>query len=168
MTDDRLKEQFLDIFEKHIGIIIKIARVYTKVAQDREDLMNDIALELWKSFKNFNGDAKISTWMYRVALNTSMNFKRKRKHESLFFSLNNYPREEYSTWLIEPDPSPESDLLYRCIDELNEINKAIIMIYLDGKSHGEIANITGISKTNVGTRIGRIKEQLRNLVITQN
>lgn len=168
MTDDRLKEQFLDIFEKHIGIIIKIARVYTKVAQDREDLMNDIALELWKSFKNFNGDAKISTWMYRVALNTSMNFKRKRKHESLFFSLNDYPKEEYSTWLIEPDPSPESDLLYRCIDELNEINKAIILLYLDGKSHDEIADITGISKTNVGTRIGRIKEQLRNLVITQN
>jgi len=168
MTDDRLKEQFLDILEKNIGIIIKVARVYTKVAQDREDLMNDITLELWKSFNSFNGDAKISTWIYRVALNTSMNFKRKRKNESLFFSLNDFRKTEYSPWLIEPEHSTDSDILYRCIDELNEINKAIILLYLDGNSHDEISEITGISKSNVGTRIGRIKEQLRHLVITKN
>lgn len=165
MNDNNLKEQFLDIFEKNIGIIIKISRVYTKVAQDREDLINDITLELWKSFKNFKGESKVSTWFYRVALNTAMNYKRKRMKDSLFSSINDFKSGDISPWLIEQNNSAESEILYQCIDELNEINKAIILLYLDGNSHDEIAEITGISKTNVGTRIGRIKEQIKNIAI---
>jgi len=167
MTDDKIKEQFLDILEKNIGILLKVSRVYTKVAQDREDLLNDITLELWKSFKSFNGNSKISTWIYRVALNTSMNYKRKKRNDSLFVSLNDFKKEDIFPWLIEQDNSSELEVLYNCIDELNEINKAIILLYLDGKSHDEISEIMGISKTNVGTRIGRIKEQIRNLAITK-
>lgn len=162
MTDS--KEQFLNMLEKHIGIIIKISRVYAKVEQDREDLINDITLELWKSFKNFKGDSKISTWIYRVALNISMNYKRNRKNASLFYSINDFKKEDIQPWLIEHDNSPELEVLYDCIDELEEINKAIILLYLDGNAHEEIAEIIGISKTNVGTRIGRIKDQIRNLV----
>lgn len=161
MTDN--KEQFLNILEKNIGILIKVTRVYTKVAQDREDLINDITLELWKSFKSFNGDSKISTWIYRVAINTSMNYKRKNKNDSLFVSLNDFKKEDIFLWLTEQDNSSEIEILYDCIDELNEINKAIILLYLDGNSHDEISEIMGISKTNVGTRISRIKEQIRNL-----
>jgi RNA polymerase sigma factor (sigma-70 family) len=161
MTDN--KEQFLNILEKNIGILIKVTRVYTKVAQDREDLINDITLELWKSFKSFNGDSKISTWIYRVAINTSMNYKRKNKNDSLFVSLNDFKKEDIYLWLTEQDNSSEIEILYDCIDELNEINKAIILLYLDGNSHDEISEIMGISKTNVGTRISRIKEQIRNL-----
>jgi RNA polymerase sigma factor (sigma-70 family) len=167
MTDDKIKEQFLFILEKNIGIIIKISRAYTKIAQDREDLINDITLELWKSFKNFNGDSKISTWIYRVALNTSMNYKRKRKNHTLFSSINDF-KTETSEWLYEQDNSEESEILFRCIDDLNELNKAIILLYLDGNSHDNISEITGISKTNVGTRIGRIKDQIRNLAIKKS
>jgi RNA polymerase sigma-70 factor (ECF subfamily) len=161
MTDN--KEQFLNILEKNIGILIKVTRVYTKVAQDREDLINDITLELWKSFKSFNGDSKISTWIYRVAINTSMNYKRKNRNDSLFVSLNDFKKDDIHLWLTEQDNSLEIEILYDCIDELNEINKAIILLYLDGNSHDEISEIMGISKTNVGTRISRIKEQIRNL-----
>ena len=164
MNEDRIKEQFLDILKRNIGIIIKISRVYTKVERDKEDLINDITLELWKSFKSFNGNSKISTWIYRVALNTSMNYKRKKRNDTLFSSINDF-KTETSEWLYEQDDSEQSEILYRCIDELNEINKVIILLYLDGNSHDEISEITGISKTNVGTRIGRIKEQIRNLVI---
>ena len=167
MTDTKLKNDFLDIFEKNIGIIIKISRGFTTIAQDREDLINDIALELWKSFKNFNGNSKISTWIYRVALNTSMNYKRKKKNDSLFFSLNDFKKDDTFPWLIEQDNSSDIEVLYQCINELNEINKAIILLYLDGNSHDEIADITGISKTNVGTRIGRIKEQIKNLATSK-
>ena len=166
MTD--IKEQFLDVLEKNIGIIIKIARVYTKVKQDREDLINDITLELWKSFKNFNGDSKISTWMYRVALNISMNYKRKKKNDTLFHSINDFKKEGTHTWLIEQDNSSDLGAIYDCIDKLNEINKAIILLYLDGNSHDEISEIIGISKTNVGTRISRIKEQIRDLIKSKN
>lgn len=165
MTDN--KDQFLNILEKNIGIILKISRVYTKIEQDREDLINDIILELWKSFKNFKGDSKISTWIYRVALNVSMNYKRNRKNNSLFYSINDFQKEEIQSWLIEQDNSSELEILYNCIDELGEINKAIILLYLDGNSHDEISEIIGISKTNVGTRISRIKEQIRNLVVSK-
>jgi RNA polymerase sigma-70 factor (ECF subfamily) len=164
MTDNRQKDQFLDILEKNIGIIIKIARAYSKTPHDKEDLINDITLELWKSFGRFKGDSKISTWIYRIALNTSMNSKRKREKDRLFF-LDDLKHIENLIWLIEQPDSSHSEILYQCIDELNQLNKAIILLYLDGNSHDEISNITGISKTNVGTRIGRIKEQIKNLAI---
>ena len=167
MTDSRQKDQFLDILEKNIGIIIKIARAYANTIHDKEDLINDITLELWKSFGQFKGDSKISTWIYRVALNISMNYKRKKEKDKLLF-LDDLKQFESLSWLIEQQDSSHSDILYQCIDELNELNKAIIMLYLDGNSHDEISDITGISKTNVGTRIGRIKEQIKNLAITKN
>jgi RNA polymerase sigma-70 factor (ECF subfamily) len=169
MTKDNVSEQFLSIFEENTGIIIKISRAFTNTSHDREDLINDIALELWKSFEKFKGDSKVSTWIYRVALNTSMNYKRKKKKDSLFYSINDFKKDEIIPWLIqqEQESSSELELLYTCIDELNEINKAIILLYLDGNSHDEISEIMGISKTNVGTRISRIKEQIKNLAITK-
>src|SRR6056297_2082398 len=165
MTDT--KEQFVDILEKNIGIIMKIARVYTSIEQDCEDLINDITLELWKSFKNFKGKSKVSTWIYRVALNTSMNYQRKKKNDTLFSATNDF-KTETSEWLYQQDNSEQSKILYQCIDELNELNKAIILLYLDGNTHDDISEITGISKTNVGTRISRIKEQIKNLVTKKN
>jgi RNA polymerase sigma-70 factor (ECF subfamily) len=169
MKKDNVSEQFLSIFEDNAGIIIKISRAYTNTSHDREDLINDIALELWKSYDKFKGDSKISTWIYRVALNTSMNYKRKKKKDSLFYSINDFKKNEILPWLVEQEQenSSELELLYNCIDELNEINKAIILLYLDGNSHDEISEIMGISKTNVGTRISRIKEQIKNLAITK-
>ena len=167
MTDNRQKDQFLDILEKNIGIIIKIARAYSKTLPDKEDLINDITLELWKSFGRFKGNSKISTWIYRIALNTSMNYKRKREKDRLFF-LDDLKQIENLSWLIEQPDSSNSEILYQCIDELNQLNKAIILLYLDGNSHDEISEITGISKTNVGTRISRIKEEIKNLVISKN
>ena len=83
--------------------------------------------------------------------------------------MDDYKKEDVSKWLVEPeyDNSTETEILYQCIDELNEINKALILLYLDGKSHEEISDITGISKTNVGTRIGRIKDQIKNLATSK-
>lgn len=164
---DDIQEQFLYLLEKNIGMIIKISRAYVQVRQDREDLINDITFELWKSFKHFNGESKISTWIYRVALNTSMNYKRKNKNGTLLSSFNDLKEKDIGSWLSNEDNSSELEILYRCIDELSEINKAIILLYLDGNSHDEISEIIGISKTNVGTRISRIKEQIRTLAISK-
>jgi RNA polymerase sigma-70 factor (ECF subfamily) len=166
MTDNRQKDRFLDILEKNIGIIIKIARAYSRTVHDKEDLINDITLELWKSFAHFKGDSKISTWIYRVALNISMNYKRKKEKDNLLF-VDDLKQIENVTWLIEQPDSSHTEVLYQCIDELNQLNKAIILLYLDGNSHDEISDITGISKTNVGTRISRIKEQIKNLATTK-
>lgn len=166
MTNDKQKEQFVSDFEKNIGIILKISRAYTNTAYDREDLINDIALELWKSYPNFKGESKTSTWFYRIALNVSMNYKRKKKPNLLFFHEVN--QINISDWFNNDEDNKQINLLYECIEDLNEFNKAIIILYLDGNSHDEISMITGISKTNVGTRISRIKEQLREIFKQKN
>jgi len=162
MTDKLLKEQFVEIFKANIGIIFKISRAYTKTAADRDDLINDIALELWKAFPRFKGHSKISTWIYRIALNTSMNYKRSQKTELMFFS--DLKQIDNVSSLVDNEDNKNIDLLYSCIEDLDEINKAIIILYLDNNSHVEISEITGISKTNVGTRISRIKEHLKKSV----
>lgn len=166
MTENRQTDLFLDILEKNIGIILKISRAYTNSVHDKEDLINDITLELWKSFERFKGDSKISTWIYRVAINTSMNFNRKRKNEKLYFPTD-LKQFESKNWIMDPPDSSPSEILYQCIEELNHLNKAIILLYLDGNSHDHISEITGISKTNVGTRISRIKEQIKNLATSK-
>ena len=166
MTDKTLENQFIDVFQKNIGIILKISRAFTKNAHDREDLINDIAYELWKAFPGFQGQSKVSTWIYRVALNTSMNYKRKYKSKPVFFS--DIKENKNYTLLIEENNYEGIEKLYNCINDLNEINKVIIILYLDGKTHEEIAEITGISKTNTGTRISRIKEQLKEMINSKN
>ena len=169
MTGNYTEDEFLSILEKNSPIIIKISRAYTQVKEDREDLINDITLELWKSFKHFKGNASISTWIYRVALNVSMNYSKKKKKEPLWGSVNGrLTDKDVFHWLfIEENDFSEQEVLYDCINELDEINKAIILLYLDGNSHEEISNIMGITKTNVGTRIARIKEQLKRLANTK-
>ena len=160
MVDIQSHERFISLLEANLGIILKIAKAYTNTEQDREDLVNDIAYEMWKAFPNFKGKSKVSTWIYRVALNTAMNYRNntRKKRGFLQDAIGFYP-DEPST---EMDSNPQVELLYDCIAELDEFNKAIILLYLDGYKHDEIAEITGISKTNVGTRILRIKEQLRS------
>jgi RNA polymerase sigma-70 factor, ECF subfamily len=166
MTENRHKDLFLDILEKNIGIILKISRAYTKTVHDKEDLINDITLELWKSFGRFKGESKISTWIYRVAINTSMNFNRKKQNDKLYFPAD-LKQFDCPNWITEPMDFSHTEVLYECIDELNQLNKAIILLYLDGNSHDEISEITGISKTNVGTRISRIKELIKNLATSK-
>jgi len=163
MDDLRLHERFISLLEKNLGIILKISKAYTNTLQDREDLVNDIAYEMWKALPNFKGKSKVSTWIYRVALNTAMNYRNnsRKKRGFLQDAIGFYP-DEPST---ETDSSPQVELLYDCIAELDEFSKAIILLYLEGYRHDEIAEITGISKTNVGTRISRIKEQLKSKAI---
>jgi RNA polymerase sigma-70 factor (ECF subfamily) len=160
MVDIRIYERFIALLENNIGIVLKISKAYTNTAQDREDLINDIALELWKSFSTFKGKSKASTWVYRVALNTALNFRRGARKSTDFISgaidISDMERAD------EIDHDPLLDVLYECIAELDEFNKAIILLYLDGFRHEEIAEITGISRTNVGTRLSRIKEELRS------
>ena len=163
MVDHQLHERFITLLERNIGTILKISKAYSNTAQDREDLLNDIAFEMWKAFPSFKGKSKISTWVYRIALNTAMNFRRnnRRKREFIQSAIELHNSEQSS----EIDYNPLIEILYECVAELDEFSKAIVLLYLDGYKHDEIAEITGISKTNVGTRISRIKEQLKNSAI---
>ena len=163
-----IEKEFLSILEQNIGIIIKITNVYTHNEQDREDLMSDIIFELWKSFPGFKGDSKVSTWLYRVALNVSLKTKRKRDNNKLIFVDNilTYDRSVFIN--TSDDKASDISKLYKCIEDLNPLNKAIILLYLDEKSNEEIALITGLSRTNVSTRLNRIREQLKTCMIKTN
>ena len=158
------EKEFLSMLEQSISIIVKIVNVYVHNSEDRKDLMSDIVFELWKSYPQFKGDAKISTWLYRVALNIALKTKRKRDNNKLLFVEELLTFDSGALMDTSNDRS-DINLLYQCIEELNPINKAIVLLYLDDKSNEEISEITGLSRTNVSTRLNRIREQLKVCMI---
>lgn len=154
------KETFLRLLEEHKGIIIKICNGYCQAKDDKEDLSQEIVYNLWKAFASYTPDYKFSTWLYRVALNVAISYYRKEKR-----SLQYTPYDENLIVFNEEAYNKELDgnllLLQQFIRELKEIDKSIMLLYLDDKSYHEIAEITGISETNVATRINRIKTNLK-------
>lgn len=157
-----MKEQFLDMLENHKKLIYKVAHSYGKNAADRQDLIQEIILQLWKAFPKYDPQYKLSTWAYRIALNVSISFYRREKKRASTTSLDTHAFLEIVD--NKEDTSElegQIQLLYRFINELKPLNKALMILYLDEKSHEEIATILGISKTNVATKIGRIKLQLK-------
>ena len=158
-----LSNEFVEMVQANEGIIYKISRAYAIDDEDQKDLYQEIVFQLWKSFPSFRGDAKISTWLYRIALNTSIAFLNKRKKNALTtginFELLNRPEDREEGILEE-----QIQQLYTYIQELNLVERGIILLYLEGKPYDEIASITGFSNTNVGTRLARIKKKLKTKV----
>jgi RNA polymerase sigma factor (sigma-70 family) len=152
------KEEFIAIIKENEGLIYKVVKVYTNSKEDAQDLYQEIVYQLWKSFDSFRNDAKISTWMYRVALNTSMAHLNKEKRKG-----NHIPIDDAlvnKTGTTDTLKEEQVDALYAVIKELNTIEKGIILLYLEGKSYDEIAGITGFTTTNIGTRLGRIRQKI--------
>lgn len=156
------QEAFVRLIKENEGIIYKITRAYARDREDQKDLYQEVVYQLWKSFESFKGNSKWSTWTYRVALNTSLTYanRRKNKGHSVPFDLEALNR------LDEPDSVMEERvaILYAHIKELNVIEKGLILLFLEGKSYEEIAEITGFTVTNVGTRLGRIKQKLKTKI----
>ena len=162
------KEEFLNLIEEHKLIIYKICNSYCKKAVDRDDLAQEITYQLWRSFNHFNGSVKFSTWMYRVALNVAITFYRKTKKGDAIIQLAEPDTE------IEDSKEDTTELekniiaLQQFINELKELDKALMILYLEEKSYSEIAEILGITETNVATRISRIKDILKQKFSTLN
>lgn len=158
------QRDFIKLIRQHEGIIYKISRVYFERDEDQKDLYQEIVYQLWKSFESFNSQSKWSTWMYRVALNTAISTLNRQKK-----GLRKVTSDHLDQIKLEPfDPIMEErvDWLYKSIQELTVVEKGIILLYLEGKSHEEISNITGFSTTNIGTRISRIKLKLKKQIVT--
>lgn len=152
---------FLAVLQANKGIIYKIAHSYCQEAEDRKDLVQEIIVQLWRSFNSYTGEAKYSTWIYRIALNVAISFYRKgtrRKQAS-------DPLSEEVLQLVDTnvkdDTSEDIGLLQRFIAELRELDKAVMLLYLEEKSYREIGSIMGLSETNVATKIARIKGILK-------
>lgn len=157
------KSRFTKIIKENEGLIYKVTTLYTNSVQDRKDLYQEIVYQLWKSFDSFNEQAKLSTWMYRVALNTAIfNLKQTKKRiQTTFIDF----RTEQPSEEIDKTEEERISLLYEHIQMLNLLEKGIILLYLEGKSHEEIASIVGISISNVGTKISRIREKIKSQII---
>lgn len=144
------------------GILYKISRIYSENNADRQDLYQDIVYQLWRSFGSFKGNAKLSTWVYRVALNTAISHLERSGKMGQKIQIN----EDVFNLFEETDQFMDDrvETLYQKIKELDLIEKGVILLYLEGKSYEEIAIITGFSVTNIGTRLNRIKNKLKEQI----
>ena len=159
------KEEFINILNDHRKLIYKVCHTYCQEASNRQDLEQEIMLQLWRSIKKFDGRVKLSTWIYKVALNTAITFhrnecKQKNKKSGLDTSL--IALEAYQE---DHEQEDKMALLYQFIGQLNEMDKALMLLYLDNTKHKEIADIIGITESNVATKISRIKKKLKEQFI---
>ena len=156
------QEEFTSQVEANEGIIQKICRLYGHTQPDREDLFQEIIVQLWKSVPKFQGQSKFSTWMYRVALNTAISdFRRKKR--SLPVSEADVDSLEISSGPGDTEREGQVNALYAAIGQLTEIDKAIVMLYLENKSYEEMEDILGINSNTLRVKMNRIKEKLRQL-----
>lgn len=145
------------------GIIIKICRAYTDSQEDFEDYYQEVCLQIWRSKDKFRGESKWSTWIYRLSLNICLTLikkkKKNRQHSSSDYSMTNELTEDNQAFLNE-----SLNLLYDAIRQLSEIDRAVILLYLEEKPNKEIAEIIGTTPNNIGVRVNRIKERLKKLL----
>jgi len=158
-----IQEQFVRVIENNQGIIYKVAHAYCNDQEELQDLVQEIIFQLWRSFKNYDEQYKISTWMYRIALNVAISHIRKSRvrakhHISLDLHLVHVSEEEKS------DMSEEIGLLRQFIHEQNKLDKALLLMYLDENNYAQIAEVLGISVSNVGTRLGRLKQKMKQYI----
>lgn len=159
------KTLFAQAMERHKGIIYKIVNSYCHNQDDRQDLAQEILTTMWLAFDKYDESYKFSTWMYRIALNVAISYYRKdskredKANEECFVHIADLSQEG--------DRSEELKMLYGFIGQLDKLNKAIMLLYLESEPYESIATSLGISKSNVATRIGRIKETLKNQFETQ-
>ncbi len=155
------KHHFLQIINSNRGIIKSLCKVYYASNEDQKDAFQDIILQLWKSVDTFRGESEISTWIYRVSFNTIINKIRKDKK-----SVSAEPITKSHLYISHAKADDNVELLSMVIQSLKEIDKAIVILYLEGYRNKEIAEILKLSATNVTTRFNRIKDQLKTKLKT--
>ena len=161
MTEREQRRIFEQWLGEHRGIFFKIVRAYAFTSADQDDLFQEISLQVWKSIPDFRGEAKASTWIYRVALYAALAWTRREKKQPTTQPLNAV--EE--TLLIQAEPIDERlEWLYAQIAGLEPVDRSLCLLLLDGFSYSEMAEMVGISESNVGVKIHRIKQKLRSEV----
>ena len=156
------EREFSKLIDDNQGLIIKVSRLYTNTLEDEEDLFQEIVLQLWRSYDTFKGQSKISTWMYRVALNTAITIFRKKKKSPETDELQDFHQKK----LLEDDDEKQQQIsaLYRNIKLLPKVERAIVTMYLDDLPYRDIAENLGISEVNARVKMNRLKKVLKELM----
>ena len=162
----KIKEkQFLSEIDQHKGILYKLSKIYMDNHVDREDLFQEMLFQLWKSYENFKGVSKFSTWMYRVALNTALVYlkkdKKMPKSENLIEEIDIPDHSDH------PEKEEQLNYFYRAVKDLNEVEKALIFLFLEGFSHCEIAEQLGITEVNARVKLNRTKDKIQEIIKKQ-
>lgn len=162
-----MESAFKQLLDQHNRILYKIGRSYTTNHADFDDLYQEMLIQLWKAYPRFRGDSKVSTWLYRVALNTALTFTRKTKRNIWFQPIEDAsPVVDNSEELKaeEAEQQKQIDRMYYCINQLSKDDRAIILLHLEGKSYVEMAEILGIGKSNLGVKLMRLKKRLAKMM----
>jgi RNA polymerase sigma-70 factor, ECF subfamily len=156
--------EFLGLVEQHKGAVLKVCSIYTRRTDEKEDLFQEIVIQLWKAWPNFKGHSKFSTWLYRIALNTAISGLRKKKADVILMNGEDIPH------IPDTDDHKEKEeqlqALYDAIRQLPEIDRAVVMLYLEDKSYEEMEDILGINQGSLRVKMNRAKEKLKRTIQT--
>jgi RNA polymerase sigma-70 factor (ECF subfamily) len=158
-----IEHSFVTQLEQNQNIVHKICRMYTNDQQSHKDLFQEITIQLWRAYPKFRGDSKFSTWMYRVALNTAITLYRKSKrriktqdYETVHFKISDIPYDD--------ETEQQLNLMYKAVKQLNDIEKALVFLYLEDKNYRDISETLGISEVNARVKMNRIKTKLKTIL----
>jgi RNA polymerase sigma factor (sigma-70 family) len=151
--------QFRELLDRHRGIVLKVANAYCRNPADRDDLAQEIATQVWRAFPSFDTTRKFSTWMYRIALNVAISFVRSGSLRERHMVPLDETHDVADSGKGNADDDERVALLYAFIDRLDALNRALLLLYLDEHSYRDIAEVLGISETNVATKINRLKQR---------
>ncbi len=157
-----MKEIFINQIQKHEKLIFKVCHFYSNNEVDKQDLYQEILFQLWKSFPTFREESKFTTWLYQVAINTAIAGLRKEKKHIRTYEVSDFYKEIED---VNTGAGKEElcSAMYAAIEQLNKIEKAIVVLYIDGKTYVEMEEILGINGPTLRVKMNRIKEKLRNL-----
>ena len=153
--------EFVTLVQEHQNLIHKICRLYTNSDAEHKDLFQEITIQLWKAYPKFRGDAKFSTWMYRVGINTAISLYRKSKSRIQSFSFDDVSYKIPQTETYDDTQDQQLKSIYAAIKQFNDIDKAVIFLYLEDKSYKEISEMIGITEVNARVKMNRIKKKLK-------
>lgn len=161
--DKPSEHNFVELLEKHQNIVHKVCRLYTNNYDAHNDLFQEITIQLWKAFPKFRGDSKFTTWMYRVGLNTAITLYRKSKRR---VKTQEFDAIQFKISAEEYDSTEEEQLklMYQAVHQLNDIEKALVFLYLEDKDYREISETLGISEVNARVKMNRVKKKLKTIL----
>ncbi|MBR6776093.1 MAG: RNA polymerase sigma factor [Bacteroidales bacterium] len=153
-----LKDEFVELVTRYKDVIFKVCYIYAE-KDDIEDYYQEVLIQIWRSLPKFRGESKVTTWIYRISLNTCISHVRKNTKGN----INKVPLIDVNLWENDIEKKQQVDEMYSLINKLNKLEKAVILLWLEDRDYEEIASIVGITKANVAVKINRIKEKLRKL-----